>query len=501
MQKILLVLIVSSITLLLGVSSQAQIKPQTSNLNNLQLLHSHRIIGHAPYGFGLFEGGAYFHGLAFSPDGTQLASLDSHGLLELWDVRTANEINHWQLKEMNYKLIGFPTGNTVLLETDNQKTLFNLQTTQFQPTKLRPTINQQFPSPIVISPDGKTRAVIQQDSYPELQDIKTGKLIRRFGHSVSASALSPNGTIFITGSSAGTVRIWNAKTGKENSRFQALNAPIEKIAISPNQKWIAVSTNNQTAIFDLNGNKQWLAKTKDEKYQVSELSFSLNSQQVAITVQYIESRKTFVRDTKTGKTINLKTCGYNSNLYFIRSPEKYICLATESTRDQTEISLRNMKDQNQVYWQSDWQPSGKLVIGNSGNTLVYKVQETENFTAMDIQTGKVIKNFKLAESTTNGALLDSMVIPQGDRFLFRLYSIGEMCPSFHEILVTDLQTGAAIQMPSAITKNLKNSSKAFCGGFNPSLTFSEQGNRMLVQKGNYIDIWGSRDNRVIFKGQ
>jgi hypothetical protein len=69
----------------------AKSKPQTPNLDNLQLRYSHHIIGHPPCGFGLFEGGAHFYGLAFSPDGRYLM-VWADNRIDVWGTRNRQAV-------------------------------------------------------------------------------------------------------------------------------------------------------------------------------------------------------------------------------------------------------------------------------------------------------------------------------------------------------------------------------------------------------------------------
>ena len=110
--------------------------------------------------------------LAFSPDGTQLASTSNDATIQLWDT------------------------------THNDK-----------PITIRNHIGA--PTALAFSPDGKILASGSDETLIQLWDTATGKSLTTFtGHMsyIDALAFSPDGTTLASASSDGTIRFWDIET-------------------------------------------------------------------------------------------------------------------------------------------------------------------------------------------------------------------------------------------------------------------------------------------------
>ena len=162
--------------------------------------------------------------LAFSPDGTQLASLSNDATIQLWD--TTN--------------------------TDKRITL-------------RQHIGE--PTALAFSPDGKILASGSDEKMVQLWDPATGKLITTFrGHVnwIDALAFSLDGKTLASASSDGTILFWNIETGNPlSTRITGHIASLDAATFFKESSTIAsVGYNGIITLWDLKTSEKTTLRTK-----------------------------------------------------------------------------------------------------------------------------------------------------------------------------------------------------------------------------------------------
>ena len=135
--------------------------------------------------------------VAFSPDGTWLASGDAGGAIRTWSAVDGSR------------------GTTLTGHTGAVNAL-------------------------AISPDGAWLASASGDRTVRLWDVSTGACRTLVGHSdgVNAVAISPDGTWLASAGMDGTVRLWNAADGSNRATAHGHAGPARAVAIGPGAPWL-----------------------------------------------------------------------------------------------------------------------------------------------------------------------------------------------------------------------------------------------------------------------
>lgn len=144
--------------------------------------------------------------VAFSPDGSLLASGSADKTIKLWDTATGRELR--------------------TLKGHSDWVIF-----------------------VAFSPDGGTLASGSVDETVKLWDVSTGKEIRTLkGHSgwVRSVAFSPDGRTLASGSDDNTIKLWNTATGRELHTLKGHSGEVMSVSLSTSGRTLASGSDDNT---------------------------------------------------------------------------------------------------------------------------------------------------------------------------------------------------------------------------------------------------------------
>jgi WD40 repeat protein len=185
----------------------------------------------------------YIRSVAFSPDGTRIASPcdttadprnpGTPGEVKVWDAHTGQRLLEFKRQGgIGFGLAFSPDGKR-LASADRTVRVWDAQTGQ-QLLALKGYTGWLFS--VAFSPDGKRLASGTHDKTVKVWDAQTGQEVLTLkGHTsqVFSVAFSPDGKRLASGSVDKTVKVWDAQTGKEALTIPGHTGIVTSVAFSP----------------------------------------------------------------------------------------------------------------------------------------------------------------------------------------------------------------------------------------------------------------------------
>ena len=210
----------------------------------------------------ILSGHTYYSSIAFSHDGTHLASgSGTHsgssggsdiGKVIIWDLSNGNPLFILQASETEVLSVVYSPDGNYLISADRagDAVMWNAATGEKVSTLSGNGENRST----AYSPDGKHVALSNLGGAINIWDVSTGKLLLTLkGHtgSVNSVTFSPDGNLVASASGDGTARVWDATTGENLLTLPVDSGGAGSVSFNPDGKRLAVGGRSGVYVFVL----------------------------------------------------------------------------------------------------------------------------------------------------------------------------------------------------------------------------------------------------------
>ncbi|MBR8834889.1 MAG: NACHT domain-containing protein [Stigonema ocellatum SAG 48.90 = DSM 106950] len=279
--------------------------------------------------------------VAFSPDGTMLASASSDQTLKLWDVSQGRCLKTLLGHTRWVSSVAFSPDGTTLVSCGGDNTLRLWDVLTGKCVKICQGHSGWLWS-VAFSPDGVTVASASEDKTVKLWDIRTGECVKTFvGHTswVLSVAFSPDGKTLASGSCDQSVRLWDLGTGECVKTFWGHISWVQSVTFSPDGKTLASGSCDQTMkLWDLGTGKCWQTLSAHASW-IWSVAFS----PISLSPPSQGGRGGILASGGQDETIKLWDVNVGKCLGTLRSRRPYEGMRLTEARGLTEAQLATLK--------------------------------------------------------------------------------------------------------------------------------------------------------------
>ncbi|MEL7331976.1 MAG: caspase family protein [Cyanobacteria bacterium J06560_2] len=265
-----------------GTTLASASQDNTVRLWNAQTGEYQRTLNHSTY-----NNSKGILSVVYSADGRTIATASANDTISLWNAQTGVHLNTFSAGSVDSGYLSVthiaisPDGNTLASASQDQ----TLKIWDTDSGELKQTIGDYFgvsdshEAPVLavaFSPDGNTLASASQDRTVKLWQVATGDLVGTFeGHAsdVTDVAFSPNGMTLASASQDGAIGLWSVETGAIRQTIQAHRASIGSVAFSPDSTMLVSASADETAKLWQVSDGSLLNTLEGHSAAVSEIAF------------------------------------------------------------------------------------------------------------------------------------------------------------------------------------------------------------------------------------
>lgn len=192
--------------------------------------------------------------VAFSPDGSLLASIDDYATITLWDIPSGKKVatlhGDKNQKDSEYDSVAFSRdGKTLAYSSNTTITVWDVRSRDKVATLVDPVgpttdVNQGWVASVVFTKDGRTLIASTTENKLHFWDISRRSItatVQAGKDGLYDLALSPDGKVVAADAGTEGVRLWDTGSRKEIETLTFTSQMIGSVAFSPDGKSLAAS--------------------------------------------------------------------------------------------------------------------------------------------------------------------------------------------------------------------------------------------------------------------
>jgi WD40 repeat protein/tRNA A-37 threonylcarbamoyl transferase component Bud32 len=308
--------------------------------------------------------------VAWSPDGSRLASTNLDGTVAIWDLTRRAEILTLRGHTGPVRCVAWAPPRGSQLASGGEDGVVRIWD-PLRGTEHARLTHTDDAMTLAWSPDGKKMAVGYRDSSITIWDVATTKPLRIFqGHSdpVYCVAWSPDGTrLASSADNKAFLQVWSVDTGESQTLRVASYADINSVSWSPDGTRLALASENPTvSIWEVSTGKE-IDKLKGHVGFVYSVAWDGDGKRIAAASEDATVR---VWDATTGESLSTLR-GHVATVYSVCWSPDGNRLATASADGTLKIWDATTPDEvfTMGGWTISWSPDGTQFVTRAGEGL------------------------------------------------------------------------------------------------------------------------------------